>query len=73
MHRDVKPSNVLLDEDGREHCYLADFGLTERAERGPTAGQLMGTVDYVAPEQIRGERSTAAPTSTGSPACCSSA
>ena len=57
VHRDVKPSNVLLDtEDGREHCYLADFGLTQSAsEQGPADGQLMGTVAYVAPEQIRGD------------------
>ena len=75
MHRDVKPSNVLLDrQDEREHCYLADFGLTQSAsERGPTDGQFMGTVAYVSPEQIRGERWTAAPTSTASPACSSSA
>ncbi len=58
VHRDVKPSNVLLDSDGeREHCYLADFGLTQSAsERGPTDGQFMGTVAYVAPEQIRGDK-----------------
>ena len=58
VHRDVKPSNVLLDsEDEREHCYLADFGLTQSAtERGPTDGQFMGTVAYVSPEQIRGEQ-----------------
>ena len=58
VHRDVKPSNVLLDPEGeREHCYLADFGLTQSAsERGPTDGQFMGTVAYVAPEQIRGDK-----------------
>jgi YVTN family beta-propeller protein len=58
VHSDVKPSNVLIDDPGgRDHAYLADFGLTQSAsDRLPADGQLMGTIDYVAPEQIRGEQ-----------------
>lgn len=60
VHRDVKPSNVLVATNGgREHVYLTDFGLSRRVEssQGLTAtGALVGTIDYIAPEQARGER-----------------
>jgi serine/threonine-protein kinase len=59
VHRDVKPSNVLVASAGaREHAYLTDFGITKLAT-GPTltdSGDFLGTVDYCAPEVIRGER-----------------
>ena len=58
-HRDVKPANILLAMDGGAvaHAYLADFGLTKRigGTRGLTvSGQVLGTIDYVAPEQVEG-------------------
>lgn len=61
VHRDVKPGNLLIergeDDDDPDHLYLADFGITKHAmsRSGMTAtGQFLGTVDYVAPEQIQG-------------------
>jgi serine/threonine protein kinase len=61
VHRDVKPANVLIEpgSDGDpDHVYIADFGITKHtlSASGLTAtGQLVGTIDYIAPEQIQGK------------------
>ena len=60
VHRDVKPANILLasGRDGHEHVYLSDFGLTKRTSaltKLTAAGHFIGTMAYIAPEQIRGE------------------
>ncbi len=53
IHRDVKPENVLISDDGR--IKIADFGLSRAASRHTGTGQLFGTVAYLSPELVSGQ------------------
>jgi Protein kinase domain len=63
VHRDVKPGNILIASDTAanlpEHCYLTDFGLTKDTSSPvelTATGTFVGTIDYIAPEQIEGAK-----------------
>ncbi len=59
VHRDIKPGNILLTvRDGEERAYLTDFGLAKRSNtlaELTVVGSVVGTADYMAPEQVTGD------------------
>jgi serine/threonine protein kinase len=62
IHRDVKASNIMLDDDADGAVALTDFGLAKGTGYAELTrpGQIIGTLDYLAPERIRGEQASAA-------------
>lgn len=59
VHRDLKPSNLLIDPD--EHVHLTDFGVAQSyaaSQRLTVAGGVIGTAEYMSPEQAAGQRAT---------------
>lgn len=56
IHRDLKPSNILLDQDG--NAFVSDFGLsvgTDNQSRFTMTGRVLGSLGYIAPEQLQGD------------------
>lgn len=53
VHRDLKPQNIMVDSEGR--AYVMDFGLAHSTASGGTKGHLLGTPDYMSPEQAKRE------------------
>ncbi len=73
VHRDVKPSNVLLADDDRISVRLLDFGLAQfdAADTLTAVGDVPGTLAYISPERLDGARGDARRATSGASACCS--